>query len=447
MHKIKIGRYVRSMREAPLTLASLAALAPDDIDIQFELIDGSIDHIPLNSNPDLVGISAITGTANEAYRIAEHFRSRKIPVVLGGVHPTIMPEEAKQHADSIVIGMAEKTWPQLLRDFANNSLKPRYEIDDSDEQWLNVPSPRMDLIRRSGYMIPNSIQATRGCSKTCDFCSVPTIWNRFQKRPVGDVIDDIKKVKGRFIGFGDVNLIDDIEYAKELFAGLIPLKKKWGGLATTEVTRDAELFDLMVKSGCKFLLIGFESINQPSLNAIAKGFNQDSEYKEVINQLHSAGISVQGCFVFGFDHDDQSVFKDTVERVQQLKIDIPRYSIYTPYPGTRLFSRLMNEKRMLSFNWNDYDTMHVVFQPKQMSCDQLYNGFKWAYRETFKLHHIIHRTASVNLSCPINFVGNLAYRIFVKRLYRDQRFALPYSECQANAVTALEKEKVTSCLT
>lgn len=448
MHKLKIGPMVRSMREAPLTLAVLAALAPDELHIQFDLIDGSIDHIPLQSNPDLVGISAITGTANEAYHIAKHFRNRKIPVVLGGVHPTIIPREAQHHADSIVVGMAENTWPQLLTDFANGSLKHRYDNNECADEWLrNIPAPRMDLIRRSGYMMPNSVQATRGCSKTCDFCSVPTVWNRFQKRPVGDVIRDIKKLKGKFIGFGDVNLIDDIDYAKELFAGLIPLKKKWGGLATTEVGKDAELFDLIVKSGCKFLLIGFESVNQPSLNAIAKGFNHDNEYKDLIKQLHSAGISVQGCFVFGFDHDDQSVFKDTVERVQELKIDIPRYSIYTPYPGTRLFNRLIFEKRILSFNWDNYDTMHVVFQPKQMSCEQLYSGFKQAYRETFKLHRIIHRTASVNLSCPINLVGNLAYRIFVKRLYKDRRFALPYSEYQADAMAAVEKEEVISCLT
>ncbi len=445
MHKLKIGPMVRSMREAPLTLAALAALAPDELEIDFELIDGSIDQIPMQSNPDLVGISAITGTANDAYRIANHFRSKGIPVVLGGVHTTIMPDEAQGHADSIVIGMAEKTWPKLLMDFASGNLKPRYEDDACVDEWLrDIPAPRMDLVHRSGYMIPNTVQATRGCSKTCDFCSVPTVWNRFQKRPVADVIRDIKKLKGNYIGFGDVNLIDDIEYAKELFAGLIPLKKKWGGLATTEVTKDPELFDLMVKSGCKFLLIGFESINQPSLNAIAKGFNKDDEYRELITQLHSAGISVQGCFVFGFDHDSQSIFRETVERVQELKIDIPRYSIYTPYPETRLFDRLMNEKRILSFNWDDYDTMHVVYQPKQLSCQQLYDGFKWAYKETFKLNHIIQRTASLSLTCPINLVGNLAYKIFVKRLYGDSRFAFPYANYQQDSTAASMKEEVTS---
>ena len=400
MHKLKFGPVVRSMREAPLTLAALAALAPGDLDIQFNLIDGSIDAIPYDSHPDLVGISIITGTACQGYQIADHFRSRKIPVVLGGVHVTIMPDEARQHADSIVIGMAENSWPQLLQDFSNGELKYRY-IDETcfQDEWLRgIPSPRLDLIRKSGYMLPNSVQATRGCSKRCDFCSVATVWNRFQKRPVGDVIRDVKKLKGKIIAFGDVNLIDDTEYAKELFTGLIPLKKKWGGLATTEVLKDAELLELMVKSGCRYLLIGFESINQPSLNAIAKGFNRYRNYRDLMEQLHTCKISVQGCFVFGFDHDNRSVFKETVEQVQELKIDIPRYSIYTPYPGTILFNRLMTENRIVSFHWDDYDTMHVVFQPRQMTCEQLYQGFKWAYKETFKMKHILRRTASMSLS-------------------------------------------------
>ena len=308
MHKLKIGSHVRSMREAPLTLSSLAAMAPADLDVDFTIVDGSIDPVPLDGVFDLVGISVMTGTAHSAYRLADHFRNRSIPVVLGGVHVTIMPQEAEQYADSIVIGMAEKVWPDLLRDFAAGCLKVRYQDSHStiDEWASDLPAPRMDLIRRNGYMIPNSVQATRGCSKNCDFCSVPAVWKRFQKRPVADVVRDVKRLKGKLIAFGDVNLIDDVEYAKELFTALIPLKKTWGGLTTTEVLADAELFELMVKSGCKFLLIGFESINQPSLNSIAKGFNQDSEYKNIIQQLHKATISVQWCFVFGGGFNSQA---------------------------------------------------------------------------------------------------------------------------------------------
>lgn len=429
MHKLSIAGHIRSMREAPLTLASLAAMAPEKLNMDFTVVDGSIDAIPVEDDFDLVGISVMTGTANAAYAIADRFRSRGIAVVLGGVHVTVMPDEACLHADSIVIGMAERVWPELLSDFVSGRLRKRYRDDRSQSgDWIKgLPAPRMDLIRTSGYMVAGSVQATRGCSKCCDFCSVPTVWKRFQKRPVADVVRDVKRLKGKLIAFGDVNLIDDVEYAKELFSALIPLKKIWGGLATTEVADDDELFELMVKSGCRYLLIGFESVNQSALNSIAKGFNRDSRYKELVRRLHKSHISVQGCFVFGFDDDRVDIFDDTVDRVTELKIDIPRYSIYTPYPGTRLFDRLVAEDRIVSFNWDDYDTMHVVYRPKMMTCTELYDGFKRAYGKTFKLKNIARRVASLNISCPINFAGNLAYRIFTKRLKTDPRFAMPHS--------------------
>ena len=159
--------------------------------------------------------------------------------------------------------------------------------------------------------------------------------------------------------------------------------------------RDPELLDLMTRSGCRFLLIGFESVNQSSLNRIAKGFNRQQQYQELVRCLHDHRISVQGCFVFGFDQDGNDIFDQTITQVHDLKIDIPRYSIYTPYPGTRLFQRLESERRILSYHWEDYDTMHVVFQPQQMSPEALYDGFKrLAYRETFRLHRILQRTSS-----------------------------------------------------
>ena len=206
---------------------------------------------------------------------------------------------------------------------------------------------------------------------------------------------------------------------------MIPLKKKWGGLATTRIADDPELFDLMVRSGCTYLLIGFESVKQENLDQIYKGFNRSDDYSELMRKLHKAHIVVQGTFVFGFDHDTKDVFRHTADRVQELKIDIPRYSIYTPYPGTRLFKRLEQEGRLLSYDWADYDTMHVVFRPLQMSPVELYEGFRRAYRETFKLGHILKRTLSTGRNFPITFVGNLAYRIYVKRLARGKGFEMP----------------------
>ena len=428
MHKLRLGPFVRSMREAPLTLTTLAALLPDEPDIEVKIVDGSVDHIPLDYPADLVGISVITGCARPAYDIARHFRQRGIPVVLGGVHVSILPGEAIAHADSIVVGRSEAAWPRLLEDFRLGRMKRVYrEQQLPDDVLVDVPAPRRDLQRRSGYMMPNTVQATRGCRRACDFCSVPAVWPHFLKRPVGDVLRDIRDIPGRMVAFNDVSLVDDAEYARELFTAMIPLRKKWGGLVTADSLQDTELLDLMAASGCVYLLVGFESGDQTTLRGIHKNFNHTLAYKDLIASLQRRGITIQGCFVFGFDHDDASVFASTVQLVQALGVDIPRYSLYTPYPGTALFQRMMEERRILSFNWDDYDTMHVVIQPAQMTPDELYRGFKWAYRETFRLPRIVKRVSHPDIRCAINFVGNLCYRIFVRRLYHEPRFAQPYS--------------------
>jgi radical SAM superfamily enzyme YgiQ (UPF0313 family) len=439
MHKLRIGSWVRSMREMPLSICTLAALTPNDPDISIELVDGSVDRIPWEAKPDLVGISVLTGCANQAYEIADHFRDKGAKVILGGVHVTILPEEGAQHADSIVIGQAEITWPQLIRDFRKGKLKKTYREVIQDGDFLEgVPSPLRELHNRRRYMIPDTVQATRGCRRACDFCTVPAVFPKFLKRPIADVIDDIRRTKSRYIAFNDVSIAEDPDYAKELFRAMIPLRKKWGGLATVEVARDEELLTLIKKSGCIFLLYGFESIDQSTLHKMGKGFNLASQYEELMYRMHMLDISVQGCFVFGFDHDDKDVFQKTVERVHELKVDIPRYSIHTPYPGTQLFHKLSSEGRILSYNWNDYDTMHVVSQPAQMSPEELFRGFKWAYHETFKTSRILQRMQGVSTRTAVNFVGNLAYKMFVKRLYSEPRFKHAYSLAPSGSKSPLK---------
>lgn len=428
MHAIRIGPFVRSMREMPLSVCTLASLALERPDCSVRLVDGSVEAIPYEEKVDLVGISAITGCANQAYKIASRFRAKGIPVVLGGVHVTILPGEALRWADSIVIGRGEAAWPQLLEDFARGRLKRVYKEEPASGDSLDgVPTPRWELHKRFRYMIPYSVQATRGCRRNCDFCTVPAVWQRYLKRPVSDVVRDIQATKSRYIAFNDVSLLDDPEYAKELLRAIIPLRKRWGGLATVDVVRDPELLDLLAKSGCAYLLFGFESEDRAVLGQINKGFNRCVGYDELMRAMHAIGISVQGCFVFGFDHDDASVFDATIERVQELKVDIPRFSIYTPYPGTALFRRLLAENRILSFNWDDYDTMHVVFQPARMSPETLYAGFKRAYRETFRIQRIVRRLPGLTLNSMVNLVGNLSYRIFVRRLFSEPRFEVPFS--------------------
>jgi len=275
-------------------------------------------------------------------------------------------------------------------------------------------------------MVPNTVMATRGCKGSCAFCTVPAVLKGYAKRPIGDVIRDIKSARGKYFVFNDVSLADDIEYAEELFTAMLPLGKRWGGLATVKIIQHPRLVDLMAKSGCKYILVGFESVQQEVLNGIHKGFNKQDEFKTFMQSMHAYDISVQGCFVFGFDHDDPAVFEATIQRVADLKVDIPRFAILTPYPGTEIFSQLERENRILTHNWANYDTMHVVFQPANMTVEELHNGFKRAYRETFRLPQVIKRSRALNFSSVINFVGNLNYRRFASKLINDEIYRLPY---------------------
>ncbi|MCP4288299.1 MAG: radical SAM protein, partial [Gammaproteobacteria bacterium] len=271
IHKLKLGSLQTSFREAPLTATMLAALVPQDINADVEIVDESIDSVPFHKDYDLVGISCLTGTSTRAYEIADRFRMQGATVVLGGVHVTLMPDEAKQHGDAIVIGFAEQTWAELLRDFVKDRLQAVYTSNTTNLEHL--PHPRRDLQRRFGYMIPNTVFATRGCRRCCDFCTVPAAKFGWHTRPVPEVIDEIRSINARRIALSDVHLTEERAYAKEFFSALIPLNKKWGGLASTHIGTDDELLDLMRQSGCKFLLIGFESINSQSLSKIYKGFN------------------------------------------------------------------------------------------------------------------------------------------------------------------------------
>ncbi|MBT8340029.1 MAG: radical SAM protein [Desulfatitalea sp.] len=331
-HKLEFGPVNMSFREAPLTATTLAALVPQDLNADVKIVDESVSKIPFHIKFDLVGISVLTGTAKRAYEVADTFRKNGVAVVLGGVHVKLLPDEAMKHADAIVVGFAERTWPRLLSDFANNQMGGVYE--DQLPLKPGMPIPRRDLQKRFGYTMPNTVFATRGCRGRCDFCSVVAANFGWHKRAVDEVIDEIRQIKSKRIAFNDVHLTDDPEYAKELLKALIPLKKKWGGLASTKVAMDDELLELLQKSGCGYLLLGFETFNRKSLSNINKGFNKLKEYKNVIKKIHDKKIIIQGCFIFGIDGEDKSIFKNTVDYIQELKIDIPRYAVFTPYPGT-----------------------------------------------------------------------------------------------------------------
>lgn len=406
-----------SFREAPLTGTLLAALVPPELDLDVTYVDGSVSRIPLEERFDLVAISLITGMAPRGYALADHFRSRGAKVILGGIHVSLLPEEARGHADALVVGFAEQTWPQLLRDWHAGVLRAVYEHRGA-ALVDGLPLPRRDLQKPLGYVMPRTVNATRGCRQACDFCVAPAVPLVWSTRPVGEVVDDIRSLRGSTFAFHDLNLTDDVEYAKELFAALRPLRKTWGGLVSTKVARDSELLDLMAESGCSYLLIGFESVSTAALSGMRKRFNAPDHYRDVVAALHERHMVVQGCFIFGLDDDKPEVFDQTVAAIDELRIDIPRFALYTPFPNTLAYRRLKSENRLLHENWRYYDTQHVVIKPTHMSPGELDRGFIRAWRDSFKLG-LAAKRLRLHRNTRISAVGNLAYRLYGHRLKTD----------------------------
>ncbi len=411
LYRHRSGIFGKSLRYAPLTLTTLAALIPQELNVELSLYDEGIEEIPDDLQADLIGISAITGTASRSYLLAGQFRERGIPVVLGGVHPTLCPDEAQQNADSIVTGYAEDTWPQLLNDFAKGQMAPRY-TQDPNLDLGGRPRPRRDLINLRRYFTPNTVEATRGCVHHCRFCVVPSAWGRPRQKPIPEVIDDIVSMDAKSVIFLDLNLIADEDYAKNLFREMAHLNITWAGLATTKIAWDDALLALAAKSGCRGLLIGFETVSLESLAESAKKFNTHQSYESVIKKLHDAGIAIMGTFVFGFDADTPDIFSRVTEFVVKNKIDLPRYSILTPFPGTPLYRRLHSEGRILTKNWELYDGQHVVYQPSKMSPADLLSGVEQAWKNTYSWGNIARRLAGSRRMLLKSMAANLGYRFY-----------------------------------
>ena len=417
------GSFKRSLHYAPLTLVTLAALIPEELEAEVAIYDETAGPIPKGLDADVVGITAITGTAMRAYEWADFFRGVGKTVVLGGVHPTLMSHEAALHADAVVVGFAEQTWPQLLRDYKSGKLRKIY-YQNEDFDIAGRPAPRWDLLNKKRYVTTNCVEAIRGCHLTCSFCAYPAAFGKtIYKRPVREVVGEIERMDGKELIFPDINLIADHSYAHELFTEMIPLKKWWFGLTTSDVTRNKEIFSLMVKSGCRGLLIGFESVTQGSQKFVKKGVNKVGDYEELMKNLHGSGIAVNGCFAFGGDEDDSDVFERTVEAVVRLKIDLPRFSILTPFPGTELYGEMEKQGRITERHWAMYDVEHCVFQPKNMSAEQLYDGIEWAWRETYRISNIARRLATFGTphfaTVPANLFGYRTYANLFRKFNRQ----------------------------
>jgi len=416
LYRNRGGIFRKSLRYQPLTLTTLAALAPADLDIEFALFDEGTGDIPLEIDADLIGLTVITGSANRAYELADHYRARGITVVLGGPHVTLLPDEAQCHADAICVGYAEDNWPRLLRDFASGRIQPRYD-QAHDFRLTNLPFARRDLLDGRNYLTQAVFEATRSCAHDCEFCVAPTAWGRRQlQKPIDHIVEDIRRVGAKRILFVDLNLISDRSYARDLFTALIPLKVRWFGLSTSLIGRDTGLMELMARSGCTGLLIGFETMSASGLGTIGKRFNDPSLYESLIKDLHRLGISIQGCFVFGNDADTGSTFDETVEFVIETGIDLPRFAILTPFPGTPLHQRLAREGRILTRDWDLYDGQHVVFQPKGMSVAALQAGHERAWRQAYSYRAILSRVGHARTQLPLSLAANLGYRFYAHHL-------------------------------
>ncbi len=420
MHRYS-GSFGKSLHYAPLTLTTLAALVPEDVEADVVIYDETAGKIPLDIDAELIGITCITGTAPRCYAYADYFRKKGKTVFMGGVHPSFMPEEAGQHADVVFTGFSEQTFPQFIHDYVNGNYQKLYR-QNCDFTIEGKPIPRRELLNKKRYITTKTVEAIRGCSLPCSFCAYPAAFGRtVYKRPVKEVVAEIEALHTKHVLFPDVNLITDRKYAIELFTALIPLNIIWLGLATSSVGIDDELMTVFRKSGCKGLLIGFESITQESQKYINKGVNRVDGYIELMKKLHDNGILVQGCFAFGGDEEDESVFDRTVETVIKAKIDLPRYSILTPFPKTQYYNQLEQEGRITERNWAMYDVEHCVFQPKKMTKEQLEAGTERAWRDTYSTSAILKRLAPFNHSPWLALPVNMGYKGYADKWHKFTR--------------------------
>ena len=385
-----------SARLTLLALAMLAALTPPDIEVGFS--DDLIQPIDLHDGfrkADLVAISVMSKTAHRSYEIADACRERGIKVILGGVHPTVLPEEASAHADAVVLGEAETLWPRVLADFQAGGLQKLYRPDGVVDMNLS-PIPQRGIFHSHArsYIPLDVVQTTRGCPFLCDFCTVHSIYgSRFRSREVEKVLTEIQGLTRWGIFFADDNVIGNVPYFQKLFTALAPLKLKWIGEASLAGLDNERNLKILQKSGCKGIFIGFESLS-PDLPTVGKLQNNPERYGEVIRKLHDHGIIAYGAFMFGFDFDDSSVFERTVEFAIANKIILAQFSMLTPYPGTRFYSRLLAEGRLLREKWwlePNQEVLAPHFRPKLMEPEKLREGWKWAWKEFYSLSSICKR--------------------------------------------------------
>ncbi len=387
----------------------LAAFVPACWDVIH--VDEAVSPVDVTLKVDLVGITFHTPSAFHVYDLATQFRRRGIPVVLGGPHVTLLPEEAQGYADVVFVGEVEEQWPQFLRDFERGQYASRY-CSSIPPALEDVPMARKELFHRYDHTA-GRLFATRGCHHGCDFCALAVTYQRnVRKRSVARVAAEYASFPGQVIILWDDNLGNDREYAKALFRAIAPYKKWWSGQVSLAVGYDEEFLEAAARSGCKQLFIGFESISQASMNAVHKQFNRVEEYARVIDRIHRYGIAVQAGIVFGFDHDTETIFGETVDFLEEVGVQNATFNILTPYPGTPLYERLDKERRILTRDWSKYNGREdVVFQPRHMSAAALLEGYRYVNRRFYSLESISRRLSRSSVGWWWTLPLNLAYML------------------------------------
>ena len=372
----------------PLGLATLAAYLDPSVDARIQ--DEHVQPLDLDDRPDLVVIQVYITNAYRAYQIADHYRARGAYVVLGGLHVTALPAEAETHADTIVLGPGEDTFPRFLRDLADGRPLRRYE--STSRTLEGIPPIRRDLIQRHRYLVPNSIVVSRGCPHHCSFCYKDAFFaggRGFYTQRVDDALAEIARLPGRHLYFLDDHLLGHVRFARELFRGMRGMGRIFQAAATVDSVLRDDLIADAAAAGLRSLFVGFESLSPQSLQGANKRQNLGRDYARVVRRLDDLGIMINGSFVFGLDGDDRDVFARTVDWAVTSGITTATFHILTPYPGTSLYARMAAERRIVTNNWDRYDTRHVVYRPGGMTPEELKEGYDWSYGEFYRWSNIL----------------------------------------------------------
>jgi radical SAM superfamily enzyme YgiQ (UPF0313 family) len=404
--------YLNRALYSPLAgLLAVAALMPRN---RYEVVltDENIEPIDYDLDADLVGISAMTSYVKRGYAIADRFRAQGVPVIMGGVHPSFMPDEALQHADAVVVGEAELIMPRVLSDLNQGQLKGIYKADRL-HPLSDLPLPRYDLMKSDRYITRNFVQTSRGCHHGCTFCAEHLMNGlRFRFRPIREVLREIDESGSRVIAMNDADFFGSSNRAADLMQALKTRDIRWQAGVDSRKACDEDLLELAAESGCYMLSIGFESISRKSLHSVHKLQNNPEKYRRMVQKIQSYGILVFGLFMFGFDQDDPSVFDETARFTVEAGIDVCAFSLLTPYPGTLTWYEMLKQNRILSFDWDHYDQGHIVYRTPHLSVDQISDGFKTAYRRFYSLPSMARRFLAIRSRSRL-YWG--AYNLFFRK--------------------------------